>query len=65
MDAEELLREAEAGDLAATTALGIRLLVGRDAPFEPERGAKLIAAAVERGDAQAMSVMATLKGAGA
>jgi len=55
----------DSGDTAAMTALGTRLLIGRDAPFEPEEGAKLIASAVERGDAQAMSVMATLKGAGA
>jgi prolyl 4-hydroxylase len=47
------------------TALGTRLLAGRDAPFEPQEGVRLIASAVERGDAQAMSVMATLKGAGA
>jgi len=47
------------------TALGTCLLSGRDAPFEPQEGVRLIASAVERGDAQAMSVMATLKGAGA
>ncbi len=65
MDIEELRRAAEAGDIPSMTALGTLLLIGRDAPFEPEEGAKLIASAVERGDAQAMSVMATLKGAGA
>jgi hypothetical protein len=46
-------------------ALGTLLLIGRDAPFEPEEGAKLVASAVEGGDALAMSVMATLKAAGA
>jgi predicted 2-oxoglutarate/Fe(II)-dependent dioxygenase YbiX len=47
------------------SALGTRLLAGRDAPFEPQEGVRLIASAIERGDAQAMSVMATLKAAGA
>lgn len=61
MNVEELRREAEAGDIPSMTALGTRLLIGRDATFEPEEGAKLVALAVERGDAQAMSVMATLR----
>lgn len=47
------------------TELGTRLLSGRDAPFEPQDGVRLIASAIEHGDAQAMSVMAALKGAGA
>jgi prolyl 4-hydroxylase len=47
------------------TARGTALLIGRDGPFEPEEGARLIASSVEQGDAQAMAVMATLKGAGA
>lgn len=47
------------------TALGTLLLSGRDAAFEPDEGASLVAFAAERGDAQAMSVMATLKAAGA
>lgn len=62
---EELRHVAEPRDIQSMTALGTALLVGRDAPFEPDKGATLIASAVERGDAQAMSVMATLKGAGA
>jgi len=62
---EELRRAAEAGHVPSMTALGSLLLSGRDAPFEPDDGAKLVAFAVERGDAQAMSVMATLKAAGA
>jgi prolyl 4-hydroxylase len=52
-------------DVTETTARGTALLTGRDAPFEPEEGARLIASAVEQGDAQACAVMATLKGAGA
>jgi hypothetical protein len=47
------------------TKRGTTLLIGRDGPFQPEEGARLIASAVEQGDAQAMAVMATLKGAGA
>jgi predicted 2-oxoglutarate/Fe(II)-dependent dioxygenase YbiX len=47
------------------TALGTCLLNGRDGPFEPEEGVRFITSAVERRDARAMSVMATLKGAGA
>jgi prolyl 4-hydroxylase len=52
-------------DVTETTARGTALLTGRDAPFEPEEGVRLIASAVEQGDAQACAVMATLKGAGA
>ena len=62
---EELRRAAEAAHVPSMTARGSLLLSGRDAPFEPDDGAKLVAFAVERGDAQAMSVMATLKAAGA
>lgn len=62
---EELRRAGGSGDIQSMTALGTLLLVGRDAPFEPNEGAELVASAAERGDAQAMSVMATLKGAGA
>jgi hypothetical protein len=65
MHVEELRRAAHAGGVASMTALGTLLLTGRDAPFEPQEGARLVASAAERGDAQAMSVMATLKGAGA
>ena len=64
MNIEELRRAADAGNVASMTTLGTLLLTGRDAPFEPEAGARLVASAVERGDAQAMSVMAALKGAG-
>ncbi|MEO8306068.1 MAG: 2OG-Fe(II) oxygenase [Betaproteobacteria bacterium] len=62
---DDLRRAAKAGDVAATTALGTALLTGRGAPFEPIEGTALIASAVERGDVQALSVMATLRGAGA
>ena len=62
---EELRRRTQSGDAVAMTLLGTRLLTGRDAPFEPIEGTALISSAVERGDAQAISVMATLAGAGA
>lgn len=65
MDIDELRSRSTAGDTAAMTALGSLLLTGRDAPFEPEEGARLIKSAAGQGDAQAMSVLATLTGAGA
>ncbi|HKE42351.1 MAG TPA: 2OG-Fe(II) oxygenase [Casimicrobiaceae bacterium] len=64
-DLEDLWARARSGEVAAMTALGTSLLVGREAPFEPQEGVRLITSAIERGDAQAMSVMATLKAAGA
>src|SRR6185312_796876 len=65
MGIEELRTATGSGDIAASVALGTLLLTGRDAPFEPEEGARLIAAAAEKGDGQALSVLATLRAAGA
>ncbi|MBV9990835.1 MAG: 2OG-Fe(II) oxygenase [Alphaproteobacteria bacterium] len=62
---EELRTASAGGDTAASVALATLLLSGRDAPFEPEEGARLILAAAERGDGQALSVLATLRAAGA
>ena len=45
--------------------LGGRLLIGRDAPRNPERGLTMLKAAVAAGDAGAASLMAVLHGAGA
>ena len=60
------LRElSKQGDLAATTTLAARLLVGRDAPTAPEEGVALLRAAHDAGDAQAANLLATLAGAGA
>jgi hypothetical protein len=56
---------AKAGDVSAMRELGARLLVGRDAPFEPREGLALIERAVAQDDGQAASLLATLKGAGA
>ncbi len=58
-------KAAQAGCVAAAVALARRLLVGRDAPFDPQRGVALLTFAVARGDADALAQMATLKAAGA
>lgn len=62
---DELRRRADAGDAAAITQLAKRLLVGRDAPFEPDEGMRWLNQAVAANEPDALSVMATLKGAGA
>ncbi|MCE9522668.1 MAG: 2OG-Fe(II) oxygenase [Alphaproteobacteria bacterium] len=56
---------ADAGHAEAATALGLRLLVGRQAPFEPQEGLKLLTAAAQHGEPGALAQMATLKAAGA
>ncbi|HEY3815471.1 MAG TPA: 2OG-Fe(II) oxygenase [Caulobacteraceae bacterium] len=61
----ELQRNAQAGDVAAMVELGDRLLIGRDAPFEPQEGVALVTGAAERGEPTALVRMATLAGAGA
>src|ERR1700733_6492264 len=55
----------KAGDVSAMRDLGARLLVGRDAPFEPSEGHALIERAAASDDADAVCLLATLKGAGA
>lgn len=62
---DALRREAAAGSIAAASVLGIRLLVGRQAPFDPQQGISLLTSAASRGDADALAQMATLKAAGA
>jgi prolyl 4-hydroxylase len=60
------LREAaRAGQADAMSRLGDRLLVGRNAPFEPDEGVALVSAAAALGDLTALVRMATLTGAGA
>src|SRR5881394_493100 len=63
-DIEALRREAGAGDAAAMASLAWRLLSGRDAPHDVQEGMSLVTRAVERGNADAMAMMATLSGAG-
>lgn len=62
---EMLRRLAQGGDAAAMTRLGRRLLVGHNAPFEPQEAIRLLAMATERNDADAAAQMATLAAAGA
>lgn len=62
---EQLQRIAKSGDVAAMTALGIRLMTGHDAPMSPFDGAQLITDAAAKGDAQAAGIVAVLAGAGA
>jgi len=64
-DIGALRTAAKAGDASAARELGTRLLVGRDAPFEPREGLALIERAAACDDAEATSTLATLKGAGA
>jgi prolyl 4-hydroxylase len=64
-DATALDAAVRQGNTAAMVALGKRLLVGRDAPFEPEEGASLIKKASESGNADGLCMAATLYGAGA
>lgn len=64
--AVELLRSAaKAGNAAAASALGLRLLVGKAAPFDPKTAISLLTAAADRGEPEALAQLATLKGAGA
>ena len=62
---EALRHRAEAGDPAAMTALAKRLVVGKDAPFEPKEGVDLLNAAMALGDGEAASISANLAAAGA
>jgi prolyl 4-hydroxylase len=61
----QLRRSAKSGSVEAMSLLGRHLISGRDGPHEPKEGADLLASAMERGDASAACVMATLSGAGA
>ena len=60
-----LWQEARRGDVAAMSLLGLRLLIGRNAPLQPQDAIKLLADAAEGGDADATAQMATLAAAGA
>jgi len=51
-------------DAAAIGALGARMLIGQDAPLAPDEGVALLSSAADRGDPAALSLMATLAGAG-
>ena len=62
---KDLQTAAKAGDVAAMTALGARLLAGRDAPLAPFDGAQLVVDAASKGDAEAADIVSVLTGAGA
>jgi hypothetical protein len=59
-----LSRAAQTGDIEALTALGLRLIVGKDAPFLPSDGANLLNAAARSGGVEAMEHLAALIGGG-
>ncbi len=59
-----LIRAANGGDIGAMVEVGRRLLVGRDAPFAPDKGAAMIFAAAERGAPEALALSASLLSAG-
>jgi len=61
---QALVRAKYAGNPQAMTALGARLIVGRDSPVAPVDGAVLLAEAAEQGDAEAWAYIAVLAAAG-
>lgn len=61
---QALVRAKYAGDPGAMTALGARVVVGRDAPQSPVDGAALIAEAAEQGDREAWCYVSVLAAAG-
>ena len=64
LEFQALVREKYAGDPQAMTALGARLIVGRDAPRSLVDGMALIAEASRQGDAGAWCCLAMLAAAG-
>jgi hypothetical protein len=63
-DFQALVRAKYAGNPAAMTDLGARLLVGREAPQSPADGAALIAEAAQQGDPGAWHYLAVIAAAG-
>jgi prolyl 4-hydroxylase len=59
-DVTSLRQRASAGDASARSALGARLLVGRDAPYDPDEARRLIDAAAHQDDADALQLSAVL-----
>src|SRR5690242_5012023 len=57
--------ETPPSDAAAQTALGKRLLIGEGTAADPHKGAALIAAAAQQGNAEAAALAAVLVGMGA
>ncbi len=63
-DVTSLQQRANAGDARAQYELGTRLLVGRNAPFAPEDGARLIEASAQQQDTDALQLYAVLAALG-
>lgn len=59
-DVTSLRQRASTGDARAQYALGARLLVGRDAPYEPDEARRLIDAAARQANADALQLAAVL-----
>jgi predicted 2-oxoglutarate/Fe(II)-dependent dioxygenase YbiX len=66
VDAEfqKLVRARYAGNPNAITALGARLMVGRDAPFSPQDGLELLNEAARLDDSDAWAFLALMAAAG-
>jgi TPR repeat protein len=62
---QALVRAKYAGNPSAMTALGLRLVAGRDCPWSPVDGAVLIEEAARQGDPAAWSRLALLAAMGA
>jgi hypothetical protein len=60
----ELRRVADLGHAPAMTRLGSRLLIGENAPVELKEGVAYVSSAAERGDPDALTILATLAAAG-
>ena len=63
-DFQKLVRAKYAGNPAAMTTLGARLMVGRDAPFSPIDGLELLNEAACHDDAAASAYLAVMAAAG-
>jgi prolyl 4-hydroxylase len=59
-DVTSLRQRASAGDASARSALGARLLVGRDAPYDPDEARRLIDAAAQQDESDALQLSAVL-----
>ncbi|ANP46170.1 2OG-Fe(II) oxygenase [Candidatus Viadribacter manganicus] len=63
-DVTSLQQRANAGDARAQYELGARLLVGRNAPFAPQDGARFVEASARQQDADALQLSAVLAALG-
>jgi predicted 2-oxoglutarate/Fe(II)-dependent dioxygenase YbiX len=61
---EDLKRRAESGDIRAQAEWGARLLVGREAPYAPQEGMRLVGTALAKEDPWALQFAAVLAALG-